>query len=219
MPVATSQSLSSTMRASTPLRRHALDRVGRAQVIPVIGREVVERQQGLSVFREAGDGFLVFGPVFLGEGVNGGRCPALTACLRNEAPQAIRASNQPLPDVLQEFTDRLFSLRRRPATGAHDFDLLCAELGIDHRLAPPMRPQTNGMVERFNGRIEDVLQSHRFRSGEHLKQTILRYVQLQRTAPATALKGMTPIGALKGWHRQKPELFKKRPCNHPGWDS
>ncbi|QDA35747.1 transposase family protein (plasmid) [Paracoccus liaowanqingii] len=24
-------------------------------------------------------------------------------------------------------------------------------------LAPPMHPQTNGMVERFNGRIEDVL--------------------------------------------------------------
>ncbi len=28
--------------------------------------------------------------------------------------------------------------------------------------------QTNGMVERFNGRIEDVLQSHRFNSGEDL---------------------------------------------------
>jgi hypothetical protein len=26
-------------------------------------------------------------------------------------------------------------------------------------------PLTNGMVERFNGRIEDVLQSHHFRSG------------------------------------------------------
>jgi hypothetical protein len=33
------------------------------------------------------------------------------------------------------------------------------------------------------------------------------------------LKGRTPIGALKDWHRQKPELFKKRACNHPGCDS
>ena len=69
-------------------------------------------------------------------------------------------------------------LRRRPATGNHDFDRLCTELDIEHRLAPPRRPQTNGMVKRFNGRIEDVLQSHRFRSGEDLEQTILRYVRL-----------------------------------------
>jgi len=27
-------------------------------------------------------------------------------------------------------------------------------------------PQTNGMVERFNGRIEEVLQSHHFRIGQ-----------------------------------------------------
>ena len=71
------------------------------------------------------------------------------------------------------FTDRLFGLRKRAATGQHEFDLLCAELGIQHRLAPPMRPQTNGMVERFNGRIEGVLQSHRFHSGEDLEQTLV----------------------------------------------
>lgn len=34
------------------------------------------------------------------------------------------------------------------------------------------------MVELFNGRIEDVLQSHRFQSGEDLEQTILRYGML-----------------------------------------
>lgn len=39
---------------------------------------------------------------------------------------------------------------------------LCASLNIEHRLTPPKSPQTNGMVERFNGRVEDVLQSHHF---------------------------------------------------------
>jgi len=46
-----------------------------------------------------------------------------------------------------------------------------------------MRPQTNGMVERFNGRIEHSPQSHRFQSGEDLEQTILRYVHLYNTQP------------------------------------
>ncbi len=45
----------------------------------------------------------------------------------------------------------MFGLRRIPATGAHEFDRLCAEFSIEHRLAPPMRPETDGMVERFNG--------------------------------------------------------------------
>ena len=30
----------------------------------------------------------------------------------------------------KEFTDRLFSLRKRAATGRHDFDTLCAALDI-----------------------------------------------------------------------------------------
>ena len=75
----------------------------------------------------------------------------------------------------KEFTDRLFGLRKRSPTGQHEFDQLCADLGIEHRLAPPQHPQTNGMVERFNGRIEEVLQSHHFRSGEELETTLHRW--------------------------------------------
>ena len=125
-----------------------------------------------------------------------------------------------LTDNGKEFTDRLFGLRRRAATGNHVFDRLSADLGIEHRLAPPMRPATNGMVERFNGRIEDILQSHHFRSGEEREQTILRYVRLCHTQlPQSVLKGRTPIGALKDWHRQRPELFRKRPYNHTRCDT
>ncbi len=118
------------------------------------------------------------------------------------------------------FTDRLFGLRKRSPTGQHEFDLLCAEIGIEHRLAPPMRPQTNGMVERFNGRIEDVLQSHRFQSGEDLEQTILRYVHLYNSQlPQSVLKARTPIDALKEWYRQRPELSRKQVYNHAGCDT
>jgi len=111
----------------------------------------------------------------------------------------------------REFTDRRFGRRRRAPTGNHDFDRLCAELGIEHRLAPPMRPQTSGMVERFNGRIEDVLQSHHVQSGEDLEQTLLRCVRLYNAQlPQSVLKGRTPIDALKDWQRQRPGMFKKR---------
>jgi hypothetical protein len=78
----------------------------------------------------------------------------------------------------------------------------------------------SGMVERFNGRIEDVLQSHRFQSGEDLEQTILRYVHLYNSQlPQSVLKGRTPINALKDWQRQRPELFRKRACNPAGCDT
>jgi transposase InsO family protein len=115
-----------------------------------------------------------------------------------------------LTDNGKAFTDRLFGLRKRSPSGQHEFDLLCAELGIEHRLTPPMRPQTNGMVERFNGRIEDVLQSHRFQSGEDLEQTILRYVHLYNSQlPQSALKGRSPIDALKDWQRPKARAVQE----------
>ena len=37
-----------------------------------------------------------------------------------------------LTDNGKAFTDRHFGLRKRAATGQHEFDLLCAELGIEH---------------------------------------------------------------------------------------
>ena len=125
-----------------------------------------------------------------------------------------------LTDNGKEFTDRLFGLRKRAATGEHEFDKLCAELGIEHRLTPPKSPQTNGMVERFNGRIEEVLQSHHFRSGEELEATLHRYVWLyNQQLPQSALGSRSPLQAMKDWHKLKPELFKKRPYYLPGCDS
>ena len=109
----------------------------------------------------------------------------------------------------KEFTDRLFGLRKRAQTGKHEFDKLCAVLDIDHRLTPPISPQTNGMVERFNGRIEDVLQSHHFQSGKELEATLPRYVWLyNQQLPQSALGSKTPLQAMKDWHKLTPSLFK-----------
>jgi transposase InsO family protein len=125
-----------------------------------------------------------------------------------------------LTDNGKEFTDRLFGLRKRAATGRHEFDRLCTELEIEHRLSPPQHPQTNGMVERFNGRIEDVLQSHHFRSGEELETTLHRYVWLyNQQLPQSALHSKAPLQAMKDWYKIKPELFKTQPYYLPGCDN
>ena len=120
----------------------------------------------------------------------------------------------------KEFTDRLFADRRRAPSGEHEFDQLCTALGIEHRLTRVRRPQTNGMVERFNGRIADVLATNRFQSGEDLSRTIERYVWLyNQHLPQLALEHQTPLQAMKKWQKEKPELFVKRVSNRPGLDT
>lgn len=124
-----------------------------------------------------------------------------------------------LTDNGKEFTDRLFASRERAPSGEHEFDRLCAELGIEHRLTRPRTPQTNGMVERFNGRISDVLNTHRFNSSLDLAQTLMRYATLyNHHLPQSALKSKTPIQAMKDWHFSNPELFHRRPYDRPGCD-
>jgi transposase InsO family protein len=96
---------------------------------------------------------------------------------------------------------------------------LCAALGVEHPLTPPKSPQTNGKVERFNGRIEEVLQSHHFRSGEELEITLHRYVWLyNQQFPQAALGSNTPLQAMKDCYKLKPELFKKQPYYISGCD-
>ena len=55
-----------------------------------------------------------------------------------------------------QFTDRFATKDKKPS-GQHAFDVSCAALPAEHRLAPPRHPQTNGIVERFNGRISELL--------------------------------------------------------------
>ncbi len=122
-----------------------------------------------------------------------------------------------LTDNGKEFTDRLFGSRDRKATGEHEFDQLCLALGIEHRLTRPRTPQTNGMVERFNGRIADVLRTHHFRSGEELETALMRYAWLyNHQLPQKALGHIAPIQALKNWQDSHPHLFVKRVVNLPG---
>ena len=144
------------------------------------------------------------------------------------AQRFLRALTQAAPFRLQtlltdngkEFTDRFITSGERTPTGKHAFDQLCTEWGIEHRLTRPKHPQTNGMVERFNGRIAEILRTHHFRSGEELEATLLRYAWLyNHHLPQKALGHISPVQAMNHWQASTPNLFHQRVVNLPGLDS
>ena len=122
-----------------------------------------------------------------------------------------------LTDDGQEFTDCCCATGEREPTGQHGFERICAEQHIEHRFIPPRHPQTSGMIERFNGRISEVLATSRFRSGEHLADTLQRYVNVyNHQIPQRALGHVCPVEALEQWRAKQPELFVSEINNLPG---
>ncbi|MFN3612256.1 IS481 family transposase [Tepidimonas sp.] len=140
--------------------------------------------------------FAVYEPGDVHIDVSAQAARAFLAALAKACPVRIRTI---LTDHGKAFTDRFVTTGERAPTGPHAFDALCDALGIEHRLTRARRPQTHGMVQRFNGRIEEVLRSH------HL--------------PQSALHARTPMQAMKERYEQRPDLFQKRPHNLPGHDS
>jgi transposase InsO family protein len=72
---------------------------------------------------------------------------------------------------------RFTSKERKPSSN-HESDPLRQGLRIGRRLTRPWTPKTDGMVERFNGRIADVFKTHRLNSREDMQQSVQRYVAL-----------------------------------------
>lgn len=76
-----------------------------------------------------------------------------------------------LTDNGGEWTDR-FAVDKKDKpqgkpSGSHPLDRLCAGRGISHRLIRPFRPQTNGMVERFNRRLAEHLDQVDYNTAGH----------------------------------------------------
>jgi hypothetical protein len=76
------------------------------------------------------------------------------------------------------------------------------------------------MVERFNGRIADVLNPNRFDSAHDMAQPLTRYVALHNhQLPQSALKSKTPMQAMKDWYATHLRLFRKLPYDRPGCET
>jgi hypothetical protein len=98
-----------------------------------------------------------------------------------------------LTDNGSQFTDRFTTKDQKPS-GKHAFDAACAGIAAEHRLATPRHPQTTGMVERFNGRINALLQQTRFDSKADLEATLMNYLKrYNHHIPQRAVDNQTPI--------------------------
>ena len=135
-----------------------------------------------------------------------------------------------LTDNGSEFTDR-FAIDKKgkpddKPSGDHAFDRLCARHSITHRLTRPFRPQTNGMVERFNRRLGEHLDhvpqnriAHHRRFRDHAERdaylhdfvadynrTRLRCLGYQ--APAALLANLSGHNTQAGAHRDRARIYK-----------
>jgi len=113
-----------------------------------------------------------------------------------------------LTDNGAEFTDRFaVDKKNKPhdkPSGQHPFDRLCASKGIQHRLTRPYRPQTNGLVERFNRRIVDAIgrepkrgiARRLFRSHLDRDEFLYRFVKDYNRTRLRCLDYLAPLEAL-----------------------
>ena len=125
-----------------------------------------------------------------------------------------------LTDNGKEFTDRFCATGERDPTGRHKVDRVCVAHGIEHRLIAPRKPQTNGMVERFNGRIAGILSAAHFANSKQMTETLMQYAMLyNHYIPQQNIGSKTPIEAMRDWKTKRPDLFKRPIPNAPGRDT
>jgi len=76
------------------------------------------------------------------------------------------------------------------------------------------------MVERFNSRINELLQKTRFDSRADLEKTLFICFKLySHNIPQHPIGIRTPIQAIKDWQHAKPNLFVKRVYEHAKLDN
>ena len=75
---------------------------------------------------------------------------------------------------------------------ADGFEAACQSLGVEHRTTRPYTPKTNGMVERFNGRIQREVLGITIHSHRDLETLLHGFNRAYNARRQRVLKGRSP---------------------------
>ena len=97
--------------------------------------------------------------------------------------------------------------------GAHIFDRVCNENGIEHKLTKPYHPWTNGQAERMNRTVKEAtIKAFHYPDRESLKAHVLAFVSAYNFAKhLKAIRWKTPFEAVCHAWTTTPDIFKLNP--------
>ncbi|WP_162501637.1 integrase core domain-containing protein, partial [Methylobacterium crusticola] len=91
---------------------------------------------------------------------------------------------------------------------ADAFEAACRRYEIEHRKTRPYTPKTNGMVERFNGRVQREVLGITIYSHQDLEILLAGFNVAYNGRRQRALKGLSPEMVLRQRLKDKPALAR-----------
>lgn len=127
-----------------------------------------------------------------------------------------------LREVVESFPFRITHVLtdRGSCFTADGFERACRELGVEYRKTRPYTPQTNGMAERFNRRVQDEVLSLTILSHVALEQLLKGFGSAYNARRQRVLKGLSPNQVVRAHFEVRPRLANPRfkppdPCAAP----
>ncbi len=96
------------------------------------------------------------------------------------------------------------------------FAKVCAELGAEYRHTKPRSPQTNGMVERFNGRVGSEVLGITVWSHQQLEQLLRGFNAAYNARRQRVLDGKTPDRVVAERLKTRRKLANPKPHGRAG---
>jgi hypothetical protein len=98
---------------------------------------------------------------------------------------------------------------------ADGFEAACRSLGVEHRTTRPYTPQTNGLAERFNGRVQRQVVGITISSHRDLEHLLHGFTQAYKARRQRVLKGASPDEVVRQRLKAEPRLARPHAHSPP----